>query len=58
MDVTKKKKFGLEKKCLFYYMTRSFWVLQFGALCGKISFGIVDYTIVLGLFNGDSGIFF
>ena len=39
-------------------MTRSFWVLQYGALCGKISFGIVDYTIVLGLFNGDSGIFF
>ena len=57
MDVTKKKKFGLEKN-VFSTIWQDLFGSLFGALCGKISFGIVDCTIVLGLFNADSGIFF
>ena len=58
MDVTKKKKFGLKKMSFLLYdkifLGSSIWGPLWVTFCSEI----VDYTIILGLFNGASGIFF
>ena len=66
MDVTKKKKFGLEKNVFSTIWQDLFGFFNMGPFAGRLLLRnriyhlvyLVDYTIILGLFNGDSGIFF